>query len=58
MTKNKVFEKYKYNCQNSDSELCLNFLSNVVSYHDEELAFDTKISEYCSSWGKLKKESI
>ena len=53
MTKNKVVEKYKYNCQNSDSELCLNFLSNVVSYHDEELAY-TKISEYCSSGKKDK----
>ena len=56
MTKKQVVEKYKYNCQNSDSELCLNFLSNVVSHHDEDLAFE-KISDYCSSGEKFNKEN-
>ena len=55
MTKNKAVEKYERNCEKTDNELCLNFISNVVSHHDEELAF-IKMSSYCSRGERFSKE--
>ena len=56
MTENEAVQTYKRNCEKSNSEACLKFLTNIISHHDEDLAFE-KISDYCSSGEKFNKEN-